>query len=183
MKKIIINTRYIFISGRKKVLKKFRKDGDDIIFRSPKSLFEFLEKIDFSYHDLMPCKKTIKFKDFKESEYGMTLGEAVFPGQIKIIYVETKFPTVDKMIMQHTGLAVFGKNLYYCEHSITAEKRMIFIIIFSHGICIYCYVDIYNEENFDIISKEIGIVNSPCRYLGNHVKAIVNEITSTLNIF
>jgi hypothetical protein len=113
----------------------------------------------------------------------MILGEAVFPGQIKIIYVETNFPTADKMIMKHTALAVFGKNLYYCERSITAESRNIFVIIFSHGICMHCFVDIYNEENFDMISKKIGIVNSPCRDFGNHVKDIINEISSTLNIF
>jgi hypothetical protein len=173
MKKTIVITRYIYISARRKILKQFGGDGNDLIFRSPKSLFEFLEKIDYSKYYLSPSTKTADLKDFDEEERGMSIYERNFSEETKIFYVETKFPSTDKMIFENYGGVIFGKKFYFSENSVLAKnriKRIVFIIIFSHGVCAYCDVDVCSEDS---VLKEMKIVEYEKLDIGRHIRDII----------
>jgi hypothetical protein len=170
-KREVIDRDYISVSFEKTVIDDFGEKGD-LIFRSPKLLFEFLKKIDFSKYYILPITRTGILGDRIIVDKCMIIskiGSWDKKIHVEIVYVETNFKMKKKFSMICFNGAFFGKNFYCCRRSFFHRKTM--IIIFSHGVCASCMIDIY-DENHTAIAPDISIY-SPRKNIEEHIKDII----------
>jgi hypothetical protein len=179
-REFIDNTRYTFIYGSKKLLKYFGRE-DYFIFRSPKSLFEVLEKMDFSKYSLGACIVTATLNDAYIESYGMRLSKEIIP--TKIFYVDTNFELRKDILMKHFSCLVFGEKFYYSKKRLGIGKQNIFVIVFSHGICVHCDVEIFEKEDSIHLRNEVEVHDYQLRNFYYHIKNIImNELKCTNKI-
>lgn len=168
---------YTYIIGNANDIEKLcGKKCDTLIIRDVKSLYKFLTSIDYSKYSLNHYSAINRYSPPKCRRYGFLVGEICrgdYPIRgYKIMYIETKFPVQNKISIEKYHAANVNGKLHSIEFAFPVRSLKVFIIIYSHGLCVHFTV----EDSRDMIREKIDIykIHTDCHEQSKNL--IENEL-------